>query len=265
MGKVYDNEWFIKRAKELHGETYDYSKVVFAKTRGYVNIICRTHGVFKQRASSHLEGVGCKKCASENQTNKYNIKKTKLFEEWESNRGCYYGLIYKATDLLNNKIYIGQTTLSLRDRVNRHFKHARNGSSFNFSCVIRSYDLKDVFVWEIIDLCKSKDELNEKEVYWISKLDSMNPEIGYNKYRGGSFSNNNNIWNNLSEERKNRIRDRMREASTGVNNPFYGRSHTEETRRILSERKKGRVMPEDVKRKISIANKGKNRKTMGEL
>lgn len=58
----YDTEQFIKKAKKIHGDKYDYSKVIFNKITDYVNIICPKHGEFKQIAHNHLQGHGCPFC-----------------------------------------------------------------------------------------------------------------------------------------------------------------------------------------------------------
>lgn len=62
--KLPYSEFFI-RARNVHGEKYDYSKVEFTKTDDKVKIICKKHGEFKQLVLSHLRGCGCKKCANE--------------------------------------------------------------------------------------------------------------------------------------------------------------------------------------------------------
>ncbi len=56
-------EEFIKRAKEVHGDKYDYSKVEYVNNHTKVCIICPEHGEFWQRADSHLSGIGCPKCS----------------------------------------------------------------------------------------------------------------------------------------------------------------------------------------------------------
>lgn len=53
---------FINRAKKTHGNQYDYSQVNYKNWTNKVSIICRKHGVFKQRADRHLYGNGCPKC-----------------------------------------------------------------------------------------------------------------------------------------------------------------------------------------------------------
>lgn len=56
---------FEKKAKEIHGDAYDYSKTVFVECASKLTITCKKHGDFIQRAQSHLSGNGCKKCFME--------------------------------------------------------------------------------------------------------------------------------------------------------------------------------------------------------
>ena len=58
-------EDFIKKAKKIHGDKYDYSKVDYVNSKTKVCIICHEHGEFWQEANSHLSGCGCPKCANE--------------------------------------------------------------------------------------------------------------------------------------------------------------------------------------------------------
>ena len=62
----YNTEYFVNKAVEVHGTTYDYSRVVYTKTNSKVTIICPIHKEFEQRAQSHLQGSGCHKCALAN-------------------------------------------------------------------------------------------------------------------------------------------------------------------------------------------------------
>ena len=54
---------FIKKAKNTHGNKYDYSKVNYRNNRTKVIIICPEHGEFLQRPNDHLSGCGCPECA----------------------------------------------------------------------------------------------------------------------------------------------------------------------------------------------------------
>ena len=57
-----NTEEFIKKANEVHGGKYGYSKVNYVNNRTKVTIICPIHGEFEQVPSSHLNGHGCPKC-----------------------------------------------------------------------------------------------------------------------------------------------------------------------------------------------------------
>ena len=52
---------FVERAKEAHGDKYDYSKVIYAGTQKTVEIICQDHGSFWQTPTRHMQGRGCQK------------------------------------------------------------------------------------------------------------------------------------------------------------------------------------------------------------
>ena len=55
-------EEFIRRSQLVHGDFYDYSKVIYEHSHKKVIIICPIHGEFEQEVVSHLQGNGCKKC-----------------------------------------------------------------------------------------------------------------------------------------------------------------------------------------------------------
>lgn len=59
------NEQFLEKAKNVHGEIYDYSLVDYVKALDKVVIICPIHGEFRQTPNSHLYGSGCPECHSD--------------------------------------------------------------------------------------------------------------------------------------------------------------------------------------------------------
>ncbi len=87
-------------------------------------------------------------------------------------------IIYKTTNLINGKIYIGLTTKN-------NLKYIGSGSTLIKA--IKKYG-KENFQKEIIEYCKSFKDLCEREIYWIKKLDSRNPKIGYNLTIGGEYT-----------------------------------------------------------------------------
>lgn len=62
--KKLNTEIFIKKAKDIHGEKYDYSLVNYYSTFDKVKIICPTHGIFEQKPNDHINGTkrGCPIC-----------------------------------------------------------------------------------------------------------------------------------------------------------------------------------------------------------
>lgn len=131
--------------------------------------------------------------------------------------------IYKITNLVNNKIYIGQSInierrwMQEKNRqINTYLKHA-----FNF------YGLNN-FKFEIIEILNNdKKILDEKEKYYIKLYNSNNSLYGYNLTDGGEGCHG----FRFTEEQKAEISRR----NSGMNSAWYGKHHTEETRKKMSE------------------------------
>ena len=64
MPKKINTIQFIEKARKIHGDKYDYSKVEYIYSRTKVIITCNIHGDFEQTANSHLRGSGCPVCAT---------------------------------------------------------------------------------------------------------------------------------------------------------------------------------------------------------
>ena len=88
--------------------------------------------------------------------------------------------IYKITNTVNGKVYIGQVyNKSVRARFVRHIHDASPNSRSYIDRAIFKYG-KDAFVVETIDTATSTNELSEKERYWIKYYNSTDLSIGYN-------------------------------------------------------------------------------------
>lgn len=94
------------------------------------------------------------------------------------------GSIYIITNSINDKVYIGQTTLSVEDRWKAHLKPStsKRKSSYKLYKAMNKYG-KENFNCEILETNIPVDELNDKEIYYIEKYDSY--YHGYNSTKGG--------------------------------------------------------------------------------
>lgn len=189
--------------------------------------------------------------------------------------------IYKITNKVNGKIYIGQS-INIKARWRDHISSLNRGDS---RCTLlqrawNKYGGEENFSFEILELC-SEDMLDEVEIKYIEMYDTCN--VGYNIEYGG---NENKC---LSAETRQKIGDanrgrhhseeskkKMSEARTGKKNGMYGKTHSEEARKKISDARKGKPghpcadyqkecarlanlgksMSEETRRKISEANKG---------
>lgn len=105
-------------------------------------------------------------------------------------------VIFKITNLINSKIYIGKSS---NDR-SQYF-----GSGRAIKAAIEKYG-KQNFKKEIIDTASTLIELNEKEKYWISEYQSYFPLIGYNRSLGGDGN-----WENMTDEvKKQRYQNQLK-------------------------------------------------------
>lgn len=119
-----------------------------------------------------------------------------------------YGYIYKTTNIINGKIYIGQ------HKSNNFLKeHYYIGSGKLLKIAIQKYG-KENFKCELLEECDSKELLDIREKYWITYYNSTDKEIGYNISSGGNVP-----------------------CMIGINNPFYGKKHSKETLEKMRNKK----------------------------
>lgn len=95
-------------------------------------------------------------------------------------------LIYKITNMVNGKLYVGQTTRTLDERKWQHINNAKKGTKTHLYNAMRKYGI-DNFVFEKICDVDNIEDLNILERYYIAKYDCINS--GYNMVDGG----NNNV------------------------------------------------------------------------
>lgn len=113
--------------------------------------------------------------------------------------------IYKLTNTLNNKIYIGLTTETISERCRKRIAEAKYRDSKNSYILnaIRKHG-SEVFKVEQIDTAFSLEELQQKEIFYIQQYNSTNRKIGYNLTKGGEG----NLGLKMSDKTKEKIRQK---------------------------------------------------------
>lgn len=149
-----------------------------------------------------------------------------------------FGEIYAIRNLINGKIYVGQTTRGVQCRWRAHIKGLGSDRTYpGLKGALKKYGVENFSV-EVIDTAASYEELDSKECAWIGTLDSMVPN-GYNLKEGGKHAPH-------SAE----SRERNRQAQ-------LGKKHTHEAKAKMSAVGKGRVKSPEHLAKISAALQGR--------
>lgn len=163
-------------------------------------------------------------------------------------------LIYKVTYLPTGHVYVGQTKRSLTERWDQHIRKAKSidiSDANRFQRVLKSNPIES-FEVEILETCGSDHDLNEAEKRWIAFFESKDPSKGFNLTSGGQRGD-------LTSEARKKISTKLRgktksdvqrqklseigKTKTGEKNSFFGKHHTVETIKRISESMQGEKGP----------------------
>lgn len=148
-------------------------------------------------------------------------------------------IIYKTTNLINGKIYIGKDSKNNNNYL---------GSGILLKSAIKLYGLKN-FTKEILEYCDSTEKLNLQEKYWIKYFSSNERRIGYNLTEGGDGGKTSEIPWNKGFSMPERTRIKISNSCKG------GKGNTRSQKPWNKDKKLGKLSG-DWKRKISIGNMG---------
>lgn len=140
-----------------------------------------------------------------------------------------YGYIYKTVNMVNGKIYVGQHKSS-------RFNERYLGSGKLLWDSINKYGIDNFRVEVLEEVYGGKKNLDDRERYWINALNSNNKNIGYNIKLGGQGGD---ITEYLNDKE---YIDHCKKFS-GVRNGMYGKHHSEESKRRISEAVRGKNNP----------------------
>lgn len=150
--------------------------------------------------------------------------------------------VYIHTNKINGKMYVGQTVNG-----NDPNKRWKNGEGYNKQIFYRAIEKYgwDGFKHEIIASNLTEDEANNFEELLIQKLDTRNPDKGYNISAGGrNATHSDNTKAKMSEkhkelwqdeEYKNHMSEVHKGKNAGENHPFFGKQFSEEHKQKLKE------------------------------
>ena len=130
--------------------------------------------------------------------------------------------VYKITNKITNKVYIGITNQGSGARYRHHWYESRIGEPSPIHKSMAKYGESN-FTLEIIDFADNYEELKEKEKYWILFYNSKDRKIGYNL--------------------------------TDCGDGTFGRKHSEETKEKIRQKALGRKVPEEIRKKMSETKK----------
>ena len=159
---LHTTDSFIKEAKKIHGDKYDYSKVNYINSHTKVCIICKEHGEFWQTPNAHLRGKGCKSCRESHLEREIRVVL--------SDNNIMF-LIGKHFDWLGKQhldFYLPEYNIAIECQGEQHFIKA---NKFN-----RKKTLNEIISQDVLknNLCK---ENNIKLLYYTSPLiDSLAKE-----------------------------------------------------------------------------------------
>ena len=182
-------ENFIKRAKELHGDKYDYSKVNYVDTHTKVCIICPKHGEFWQLPATHLKanrnGCGCPKCSHMVSKLEENVINRLTKEDIEFKTQY---INEKLFDKMRGDFFIKSYNVMIECQGKQHFEecnsfHKSYGGSL-LGQIERDYNFN-----------KSCKDANIKLFYYFNKSDTKGVDYLNDKKFNGIYTRENTFTN----------------------------------------------------------------------
>jgi group I intron endonuclease len=185
--------------------------------------------------------------------------------------------VYKITNLVNGKIYIGSSTSEkdgFKDRINTHIRLLNRKTHYNKH--LQSAWLKygsHNFKFEIVELIYGKEKIIEREQFYIDFYNVTNPKKGYNKAQIANsqlgFKHSEESKKKMSEAAKRyskEISERMKKINTGrkmsdetkekISNKIKGIKRDEKFKEKMKLISQNRVLSDETKKKISDTKKG---------
>lgn len=185
----YTFDVFVEKARKVHGDKYDYSKVDYRNSRTDIAIICPVHGIFLQKPYSHLAGHGCSICVLEEQSYTNETFANKANEV----HGFKYD--YSEVNYINHNTKVSIICSEHGKFLQRPYVHLRG-----FGCSLCSRDkntskgekevfefIKSIYFGEVLE--------NDRTTIKPKELDIYLPDLKF------AIEYNGDYWHKLKEQR----------------------------------------------------------------
>ena len=131
---VDKNEAFAIKARKVHGDKYDYSKVEYIRATDKVEVICKEHGSFYRSLNNHVDkNSGCTTCSNINATGGWGLKDWVITGNKSNDFESYKVYVVKMYSEDEEFIKIGRTFLSVKHR---------------FASITSKYKIKPLYIIE---------------------------------------------------------------------------------------------------------------------
>ena len=147
QGLVVSNEDILEKFKEVHGDTYNYSKVDYKSAKSKVTIICKIHGEFEQSAYSHFISQGCPKCQGLVVSNEDILEK---FKEVHGDTYNYSKVDYKSA----------KSKVTIICKIHGEFEQTANNHIYGNGCFICNVGWGKQKIINFINNIRNEDVLN---------------------------------------------------------------------------------------------------------
>ena len=158
--------------------------------------------------------------------------------------------IYKISNIINNKLYIGRTknpAYRFRQYLSISLNTGKSLRVQKIHLIINEFGHEN-FKFEVFEECDNCRLSCARESFWINFYHSDEDGYGYNKNNSLEFHNSKCSIENkkiINKHLSNEARKKMSENFLGCKNPFYGKNHSDETKKIIGKSSRKRMLGEN--------------------
>jgi group I intron endonuclease len=171
--------------------------------------------------------------------------------------------VYLVINQISEKVYVGLTGMTIKERFYYHEYGAFHGSDQYFHNAIRKLGGLRLFSIHVLNVVETLEEAEYREKFWIKYFKANDRKFGYNLTSGGIGLRDpsKEVRQKLSRASSSRrmseeTKAHLSKLFSGEGNPNYGKKHTDGARRKIREAGLGRTHTDESKKKMSLSRLG---------